>query len=234
VVILQVTTAHSFNVIENSYPPSAGAFNQDLTGYITEILKFHKQTGSPFCINIYPYFAYKANPKEIPLAYVLFEPNNGSVDPNTNLLYDNMLVAQIDAVYFALSLLGYKDVSVCVSETGWPSKGDADEAGATRDNAAKYNGNLIKMIAENRVTPPMRPGSDLDVYIFALFNENMKPGPMSEKNYGLFKPDTSPVYSIGRQTPAELGFSSSGINCIALKPAKVITWSLFYFILFFL
>lgn len=199
--------------METSYPPSAAAFKQDLTGHITEILKFHMQTGSPFCINIYPFFAYKENPKEIPLAYALSEPNSGFVDPNTTLQYDNMLFAQIDAVYFAKSLLGYKDVSVCVSETGWPSKGDADEAGATLDNAAKYNGNLIKMIDENKVTTPMGPSSEFDVYIFALFNENMKPGPTSERNFGLFEPDTSPVYSVRHSsTDDEIAFSLSAIR----------------------
>jgi exo-beta-1,3-glucanase (GH17 family) len=56
-----------------------------------------------------------------------------------------MFFAQIDAVYSAISLLGYEKVSVCVAETGWPSKGDADEAGVTIDNATKYNGNLMNM-----------------------------------------------------------------------------------------
>lgn len=191
-----VTTAHSLSILETSFPPSAGAFRQDLTGCITPILNFHSKTGSPFLINAYPYFAYKSNPKQVPLDYVLFQPNSGSLDSGTNLHYDNMLFAQIDAVYSALAALGFKKLPVHISETGWPSKGDEDEAGATPENAKKYNGNLIKLICQKKGTP-LRPGSDLNIYVFALFNENMKPGPTSERNFGLFKPDGSPAYSIG-------------------------------------
>ncbi|XP_068308526.1 glucan endo-1,3-beta-glucosidase 11-like isoform X2 [Pyrus communis] len=191
-----VTTAHSLSILETSFPPSAGAFRRDLTSCITPILNFHAKTGSPFLINAYPYFAYKSNPKQVPLDYVLFQPNSGSVDPATNLHYDNMLIAQIDAVYSALGSLGFKKLPVHISETGWPSKGDEDEAGATPENAKKYNGNLIKLIYQKKGTP-LRPGSDLNIYVFALFNENMKPGPSSERNFGLFKPDGSPAYSIG-------------------------------------
>nr|XP_023926613.1 glucan endo-1,3-beta-glucosidase 11-like [Quercus suber]POF24507.1 glucan endo-1,3-beta-glucosidase 11 [Quercus suber] len=190
---INVTTAHSLDIMKYTYPPSAGAFKEDYKVYMQAILSFHVQTGSPFYINMYPFFAYKSTPSEIDLNYVLFEPNNGFVDPTTKLLYDNMLFAQIDAVYSAITLLGYKGVSICESETGWPSKGDADEVGATLDNAAKYNSNLIKMVAENKVTPL---GSSLDIYIFALFNENMKTGPTSERNFGLFQPDKMPVYSV--------------------------------------
>ncbi|KAK7841779.1 glucan endo-1 [Quercus suber] len=223
---INVTTAHSLDIMEYTYPPSTGAFKQDYKVFMQAILSFHVQTGSPFYINMYPFFAYTSSPNEIDLNYVLFEPNNGfsyfefcsfprnqlwstwkqsssahrcycfSSTPlvqQRRLLYDNMLFAQIDAVYSAITLLGYKGVSICESETGWPSKGDADEVGATLDNAAKYNSNLIKMVAENKVTPL---GSSLDIYIFALFNENMKPGPTSERNFGLFQPDKMPVYSI--------------------------------------
>ncbi|KAL8150324.1 hypothetical protein V2J09_020132 [Rumex salicifolius] len=203
-----VTTTHSLSVLETSYPPSAGAIRRDLAELVTQILNFHVKTGSPFLLNAYPFFAYKANPKQIPLDFVLFQPNQGTVDPISRLRYDNMLFAQIDAVYTSLASLGFKNVPVHVSETGWPSKGDADEFGATPENAKKYNGNLIKLMAQNKSTP-MRPDTDLKIFVFALFNENMKPGPASERNYGLFKPDGTPAYPLGIARVQGLGNSPS-------------------------
>lgn len=73
-----VTTAHSLAVLKTSYPPSAGAFRPDLVPYIAPILTFHSKTGSPFLINAYPYFAYKASPKQVSLDFVLFQPNQVS------------------------------------------------------------------------------------------------------------------------------------------------------------
>ncbi|KAB1215552.1 Glucan endo-1,3-beta-glucosidase 11 [Morella rubra] len=202
-----VTTTHSLAILETSYPPSSGAFRRDLTGCISQMLSFHAKTCSPFMINAYPYFAYKSNPKQVSLDFVLFQPNPGVVDPSTNLRYDNMLFAQIDAVYAALASLGYKKLPVHISETGWPSRGDEDEAGATLENAKKYNGNLLKLM--KRKGTPMRPSSDLNLYVFALFNENMKPGPTSERNYGLFKPDGTPSYSLGVATSESVSNGTS-------------------------
>ncbi|XP_066310284.1 glucan endo-1,3-beta-glucosidase 14-like [Miscanthus floridulus] len=190
-----VSSAHSVNVLATSFPPSSGAFREDLAEYIQPILDFHGQMGSPFLINAYPFFAYKASPGSVSLPYVLFEPNPGVRDPNTGLSYDNMLYAQIDAVYAAMKAMGHTDVGVRISETGWPSKGDEDETGATVQNAAAYNGNLMQRIAMNQGTP-LKPNVPVDVYVFALFNEDMKPGPTSERNYGLFYPNGSPVYTL--------------------------------------
>ncbi|KAM6600863.1 hypothetical protein CsatA_020472 [Cannabis sativa] len=195
---VSITTAHSLTILSNSYPPSNGLFRSDLAQYLNPILNFHSQTKSPFLINAYPYFAYKDNPNEVSLDYVLFRPNQGMTDPNTNLHYDNMLYAQIDAVYAAIKALGHSGVEVRISETGWPSKGDENEAGATPENAEVYNSNLLRRIEQNQGTPA-NPTVPVDIYVFALFNENMKPGPASERNYGLYYPDGTPVYNIGLQ-----------------------------------
>ncbi|KAJ0021219.1 hypothetical protein Pint_31884 [Pistacia integerrima] len=193
-----VTSAHSLDILANSFPPSAGSFRPDLAEYIQPLLSFHAQVKSPFLINAYPYFAYKGSPNEVSLDYVLFQPNQGMIDPNTNLNYDNMLYAQVDAVYSAIKAMGHTDIEVRVSETGWPSNGDEDEAGATIENAGLYNGNLLKRIDQKQGTPA-KPSVPIDIYVFALFNENLKPGPASERNYGLYYPDGRPVYNIGLQ-----------------------------------
>ncbi|KAE8688729.1 Glucan endo-1,3-beta-glucosidase 14 [Hibiscus syriacus] len=209
---VSVTTAHSLDILSVSFPPSAAAFRQDLGEYLHGILNFHAQVKSPFLINAYPYFAYKDNPNEVPLDYVLFQPNQGTMDPFTNLKYDNMLYAQVDAVYYAIKAMGHTDIEVRVSETGWPSKGDENEVGATPENAGLYNGNLLKRI-EQRQGTPAKPNVPIDIYVFALFNENLKSGPASERNYGLFYPDGTPVYNIGVQGYLpELIYSSPSIN----------------------
>lgn len=204
-----VTTAHSLNILATSYPPSAGAFRPDLAEYLQPLLNFQSQINTPFLINAYPYFAYKDNPSEVQLNYVLFQPNEGLTDPLTNLHYDNMLYAQIDAVYSAIKAMGHTDIDVRISETGWPSKGDADEAGATLENAQIYNGNLLQRIEQKQGTPA-KPSVPIDIYVFALFNENMKPGPTSERNYGLYYPDGTPVYNVGLQGYLPELYSAAG------------------------
>lgn len=206
---INITTPHSLDILGNSFPPSAGSFRQEYAEYIQPLLSFLSSVNSPFLVNAYPYFAYKSNPGSVSLDYVLFRPNSGVTDPNTNLNYDNMLYAQIDSVYAAMQAMGHMDdVDVSISETGWPSRGDPDEEGATPENAAIYNGNLLQRIAMNQGTP-MKPSTPVDIYVFALFNENLKPGPASERNYGLFYPDGTPVYNIGLRGYLPMMMSSS-------------------------
>ncbi|KAI4334231.1 hypothetical protein L6164_018947 [Bauhinia variegata] len=221
-----VTSAHSFNILGNSYPPSSGYFRQDLVQYIQPLLNFHAQINSPFLINAYPFFAYKNSPNDVSLNYVLFQPNSGMNDPNTNLHYDNMLYAQIDAVYAAIKQLGRTDIEVRISETGWPSKGDPDEIGASPENAELYNGNLLKRIEQKQGTPA-KPSVPIDIYVFALFNENLKPGPDSERNYGLYYPDGSPVYNVGLQGYLPDLFIESKSNALSISFLVYVVLSLF-------
>ncbi|CAJ2675577.1 unnamed protein product [Trifolium pratense] len=194
---IRVSTVHTMSVLSNSEPPSAGSFHDEYSAVLKGLLSFNKDTGSPFAINPYPYFAYKSDPGRADnLAFCLFQPNAGRVDANTKLNYMNMFDAQVDAVRSALDSLGFKDVEIMVAETGWPYKGDNDEAGPSIENAKAYNGNLIKHL-RSKVGTPLMPGKSVDTYIFALYDEDLKPGAGSEKAFGLYNPDQSMIYDAG-------------------------------------
>ncbi|KAL3528874.1 hypothetical protein ACH5RR_008196 [Cinchona calisaya] len=193
---IEVSSPHSEAVFATTFPPSAGAFKESVLPYMRSLLQFFSQIGSPFYINAYPFLAYINDPSHIDINYALSQPNPGIYDAKTNLHYDNMFEAQIDAAYAALEKVGHSKMQVIVSETGWASGGDENEAGATLKNARTYNHNLRKRLARKKGTP-YRPKMPVRAYIFALFNENLKPGPTSERNFGLFKPDGSISYDIG-------------------------------------
>ncbi|KAK3136432.1 hypothetical protein QOZ80_5BG0434310 [Eleusine coracana subsp. coracana] len=123
---IKVSTSIKFNVIADSYPPSAGRFAQ-------------------------PYIMY--------------------------------------AIHAALEKAGAPSVRSVVSESGWPSAGGS---GASIDNARKYNQGLINHVDQG--TPKNRQA--LETYVFAMFNENQKPGDATEKHFGLLYPNMSLVYPI--------------------------------------
>ncbi|KAK6132866.1 hypothetical protein DH2020_033397 [Rehmannia glutinosa] len=192
-----VSSPIALSALQTSYPASSGSFKPDLVEpVIKPMLNFINQTGSYLMVNAYPFFAYIANSDTISLDYALFRDNNsGDVDPNNGLVYKSLFEAQTDAVFAAMAELGFNDVKIVVSETGWPSNGDENEIGANAENAAAYNGNLVRRVLSGGGTP-LRPNEPLSVYLFALFNENEKPGPTSERNYGLFYPNQQKVYDI--------------------------------------
>ena len=70
------------------------------------------------------------------------------------------------------------------------------ERGPTVENAQTHNSLIVKRILEGRTGTPLHPDYDMDVYLFALFNENLKPGPEDERNFGIFHPDGTKVYDI--------------------------------------
>ncbi|KAL2476079.1 O-Glycosyl hydrolase family 17 protein [Abeliophyllum distichum] len=193
---IKVSSPVTLGSLGTSYPSSSGSFKSDLVEpVIKPLLSFLKQTGSYLMVNAYPFFAYTANADVISLDYALFQNNAAVTDPNNGLVYKSLLEAQLDAVFAAMSAVGFKDMKIVVTETGWPSKGDENEIGAGKQNAAVYNGNLVRRVLTGSGTP-LRPDEPLNVFIFALFNENQKPGPTSEKNYGLFYPNEAKVYDI--------------------------------------
>ncbi|KAM7504891.1 hypothetical protein LguiB_003795 [Lonicera macranthoides] len=190
---IKVSTPHSLGILSTSSPPSAGKFRP---GYDTHVLKpllsFLRATGSPFMINPYPFFGSS----DATLNYALFRPNHGVFDEMTKLTYTNMLDGQLDAIFSALKLLDFTDLEIVIAETGWPSKGELGQVGVDAESAAEYNEKLMEHVNSGSGTPLM-PNRTFETYIFALFNENQKPGPACERNFGLFEPDMTPVYNIG-------------------------------------
>ncbi|CAI0379375.1 unnamed protein product [Linum tenue] len=210
---IKISSPIALSALQSSYPASSGSFKPDLIEpVIKPMLSFLNQTGSYLMVNAYPFFAYEANADQISLDYALFKPNSGVVDSGNGLKYYSLLDAQLDAVYAAMSAIQYDAVKMVVTETGWPSLGDSNEVGASQANAQSYNGNLVNRVLTGNGTP-LRPNEPLDVFLFALFNENKKPGPTSERNYGLFYPSEQKVYDITFTT------SSSGSNNQAAPPA---------------
>ncbi|KAI8011105.1 Glucan endo-1,3-beta-glucosidase 12 [Camellia lanceoleosa] len=193
---IKVSSPIALSALQNSYPSSAGSFRPELIEPVFKpMLEFLRQTGSYLMVNAYPFFAYESNADVISLDYTLFRENPGVVDSGNGLRYFSLFDAQIDAVFAAMSALKYDDIKLVVSETGWPSKGDENELGASLQNAAAYNGNLVRRVLTGGGTP-LRPHADLTVFLFALFNENSKNGPTSERNYGLFYPNEEKVYNV--------------------------------------
>ncbi|KAG1346633.1 putative Glucan endo-1,3-beta-glucosidase 13 [Cocos nucifera] len=193
---IKVSSTHSLGVLSRSFPPSAGAFNSSYAFFLRPMLEFLVENESPFMVDLYPYYAYRDSPTNVSLSYALFSSSSSDiVDPNTGLVYTNMFDAQLDAVFFALMALNFRTLEVMVTESGWPNKGSAKETVATTDDAQTYNTNLIRHVINDTGTPA-KPGEEIDVYIFSLFNENRKPGLESERHWGLFYPDRTSIYSL--------------------------------------
>ena len=104
-----VSTPHAMSVLATpSFPPSTATFEPSIRDVVMRPLALYlAQTGAPFMINAYPFFAYRAQPVSIPLAYVLFQPNQGLPDPVTGHLYYNMLDAQVFTPYYVMPVETY-------------------------------------------------------------------------------------------------------------------------------
>ncbi|KAJ3685408.1 hypothetical protein LUZ61_014572 [Rhynchospora tenuis] len=193
---IKISTVNTMAVLSQSDPPSSGAFHPDLNSNLQQIVAFLQKTNSPFMINPYPYFAYQSDPRPETLAFCLFQPNAGRLDAVSKITYMNMFDAQLDAVKSALGRLGFANTDIVVAETGWPYRGDSGEAGANLENAKAYTNNLISHL-KSQVGTPLMPGKSVDTYLFALYDEDLKPGPTSERSFGLFHPDLTPTYDAG-------------------------------------
>ncbi|XP_057793513.1 glucan endo-1,3-beta-glucosidase, acidic-like [Salvia miltiorrhiza] len=207
---ITVSTSIKTDVLEKSSPPKDGEFRSNVTGYMKPIVEFLRDTNAPLLVNVYPYFAYMNDMKNISLSFALLQRNSGVV--LGGVYYDNLFYAILDAVYAAMerildpsslsvSLVSVPTPSVTVSETGHSSRGggkpesdgEGDGDASTVENARIYNNNLMRIVKKGT---PKRPDSPIETYIFAMFDENEKPGPEYEKHFGIFLPNGKRKYRL--------------------------------------
>ncbi|XP_047337257.1 glucan endo-1,3-beta-glucosidase-like [Impatiens glandulifera] len=189
--VIKVSTATWPAILGVSYPPSQSSFRDDARAFLDPIIRFLDDTQSQLLVNIYPYFSYKGNPQDISLSYALFTSQEVVVS-DEGLGYTNLFDAILDSVYAALEKAGSPLGGVIVSETGWPSDGGF---AASLENAGTYYTNLINHVKSGNNTP-RRPQTAIDVYLFGMFDENLKNGEETEKHFGIFTPDMQPKYQL--------------------------------------
>lgn len=193
---IKLSTAIALDVLATSFPPSAGTYRADIAIPVLQpLLSFLTTTSSYLFVNVYPFLTYTIS-TDITIEYAIFASTTNDV-VDGSLTYTNLMDAQVDAVYAASTTLGFPNVRIAVGESGWPSAGDGNQTGASVENAAAYNRRLVrKILSTTNVGTPARPGLFMPTFIFSLFNENLKPGAGSERNWGLLYPDLTPVYDI--------------------------------------
>ncbi|CAL8176084.1 unnamed protein product [Prunus armeniaca] len=220
---VRVSTVHAMTLLAQSDPPSSGRFNPGLQDVLKGLLAFQRDNGSPFAVNPYPFFAYQSDPRPETLAFCLFQPNAGRVDAGTGIKYMNMFDAQVDGVRSALNAIGFKDIEILIAETGWPYRGDSNEVGPSVENARAYNGNLIAHL-RSQVGTPLMPGKSVETYIFALYDEDLKPGGTSERSFGLYKPDLTVTYDVGLSKSSQTPSTTPSTPRVTPSPKPSSAW----------
>ncbi|RCV13692.1 hypothetical protein SEVIR_2G377200v4 [Setaria viridis] len=221
---VKISSPHSMDMISKAFPPSTATFNSTWSSIMSQYLQFLKNTGSSFMLNAQPYYSYVGGQGVFPLEYALFRslsPNGQISDPNTNLFYTNMFDAIIDATYNSIQAMNFTGIPVLVTASGWPWRGGQNEKAATVDNALAYNTNLIRHVLNNSGTPS-QPMNQSSTYIFELFNEDLRSGPVSEKSWGIMFPNATTVYSLSFEDVATTIPESPalrGMFCVANSSA---------------
>uniref|UniRef100_A0A7N0UEL1 glucan endo-1,3-beta-D-glucosidase n=1 Tax=Kalanchoe fedtschenkoi TaxID=63787 RepID=A0A7N0UEL1_KALFE len=215
--LVKISSPQSMDIIPRPFPPSTAMFNSTWNSTISQMLQFIKNTGSHFMLNAYPYYGYSSGNGIFPIDYALFRPLppvKQIVDPNTLLHYNSMFDAMVDAAYYAIEAYKFYKVPVVVTETGWPSAGGGNEPDATVQNAETFNNNLIRRVS-NDSGPPSHPDMPINTYIYELFNEDKRPGPISERNWGVLYPNGTAVYPLSLTSSEQDTSNASSVFCVA-------------------
>ncbi|KAL5973541.1 hypothetical protein ACLOJK_030192 [Asimina triloba] len=205
---ISVSTAHSFDLIRNPFPPSSARFQESsMESVIKPLLSFISAINSSFLISAHPYELYRSMP-EIPIGFALFQEHPFSFrdDRVTGVRYRNLFDVMVDAAINAIAAAGHDGIHVVVAETGWPSDGDVNEPDATQLFAGMYIAGLVNHVNSGRGSPLRREGA-AEIYIFELFDEEKKSGRASSRHWGVLNSNMTCKYKVdfsGSDRPSRL------------------------------
>ncbi|XWS71057.1 hypothetical protein CRYUN_Cryun03dG0104400 [Craigia yunnanensis] len=219
---IKVSTPQSMDIIPKPFPPSTAAFNSSWNSTIYQLLQFLKNTDSYYMLNAYPYYGYTNGNGIFPIDYALFKPLPSVkqiVDPNTLFHYNSMFDAMVDATYYSMVALNFSVIPIVVSETGWPWQSGSNEPDATVENAKTFINNMIRRVSNNS-GPPSQPTIPINTFIYELFNEDNRPGPVSEKNWGVLFTNGTAVFPLSLSGSSQFTGNSTAVFCVPKDDAS--------------
>ncbi|CAN6829252.1 unnamed protein product [Brassica oleracea] len=149
----------------SGFPPSSGSFSPNFRIFIAPVINFLVSKKSPLLVNIYTYFTYVNNMRDVRLEYALLTPSETVVTDGSNT-YRNLFFAILDTAYVALEELSGGAVKFVVSESGWPTAGGT---AASVYNARTYVKNLIQTV-NSKTGSPRRPERVTETYLLLDFD----------------------------------------------------------------
>nr|BAJ94415.1 predicted protein [Hordeum vulgare subsp. vulgare] len=188
--------------------PSAGRFRAEISGVMTDIVRFLAKNKAPFTVNIYPFLSLYLD-DNFPLNFAFFDGGATPVN-DKGVMYSNVYDANFDTLVAALAAVGHGDMPIIVGEVGWPTDGDRH---AKASHARRFYDGLLRRLAANRGTPA-RPNRHIETYLFGLVDEDRKsvqPGSF-ERHWGIFRYDGQPKFA--------MDLSGQGRRDATLVPAK--------------
>nr|GMC81888.1 glucan endo-1,3-beta-glucosidase 8-like [Ipomoea batatas] len=197
--------------------PSAGMFRPDILDQVNQIIEVLDKNDAPFMINVYPFLSLYFGNGSFPVDFAFFDGVDNPLKDNGKT-YTNVFDANYDTAVAALAREGHGKMTVTVGEIGWPTDGNEF---ANASFASRFYNGFTKHMASKKGTPA-RPGSDIEVYMFGLFDEDQKsilPGDF-ERHWGILGYDGQPKFDLDLSGGNGKGKILTGVPEIQYLPKK--------------
>ncbi|XP_051131743.1 glucan endo-1,3-beta-glucosidase 9 isoform X2 [Andrographis paniculata] len=191
---VKVVAPCSFSAfVSESGLPSKAGFRLDINRTMIELLTYLNKHQSPFFVTLSPFQSYHEN-KNVSLDFALFrEKAHARNDGHKS--YKNSFDLGYDMVASALSNAGFPQISIIISQIGWPTDGALD---ATSSRAQEFMKGLTDHLRSESAKSSKRQDLPTEIYIFSLLDEdkrNTQTGGF-ERHWGVFTFDGQAKYQM--------------------------------------